>query len=87
VTQKPSLNKAPPTTPSAAATSVKSSSAAAAGAKCGPLPTLEEDEDEEGMVDMVDPATGEYGGPTKGGRQKEPTTYGDWQFKGRCTDF
>ncbi len=53
--------------------------------KCGTVP-LEEEEDED-VVDMVDAKTGEWGGPTKGGRQPEPTRFGDWERKGRCTDF
>lgn len=31
----------------------------------------------------VNPATGEVGGP----RGPEPTRYGDWERKGRVTDF
>ena len=58
--------------------------AAAAGDACGPL---DADVEEEEMVTMVDPATGEWGGPTKGGAMPEPTRFGDWERKGRCTDF
>lgn len=29
----------------------------------------------------------EWGGPRRGGRLKEPTRFGDWERKGRCTDF
>lgn len=29
----------------------------------------------------------EWGGPRRGGRMPEPTRYGDWERKGRCTDF
>lgn len=29
----------------------------------------------------------EWGGPTRGGRRPEPTRYGDWERKGRATDF
>jgi len=29
----------------------------------------------------------EWGGPTRGGRMQEPTRFGDWERKGRCTDF
>lgn len=29
----------------------------------------------------------EWGGPTRGGRLAEPTRYGDWERKGRCSDF
>lgn len=45
------------------------------------------DSDEEDMVQMVDPNTGEWGGPTKGGTMPEPTRFGDWERAGRCTDF
>lgn len=52
--------------------------------KCGdPL----QDDDEEDMVPMIDPKTNEWGGPTKGGVMPEPTRFGDWERKGRCTDF
>jgi hypothetical protein len=29
----------------------------------------------------------EWGGPRRGGRIAEPTRFGDWERKGRCTDF
>lgn len=29
----------------------------------------------------------EWNGPRRGGRLPEPTRYGDWERKGRCTDF
>lgn len=29
----------------------------------------------------------EWGGPRRGGRFEEPTRFGDWERKGRCTDF
>lgn len=29
----------------------------------------------------------EWGGPRRGGRLPEPTRFGDWERKGRCTDF
>ena len=29
----------------------------------------------------------EWGGPRRGGRFPEPTRYGDWERKGRCSDF
>jgi hypothetical protein len=51
--------------------------------KCGPL----DEDDEADMVPMIDGATGEWGGPTKGGAMPEPTRFGDWERKGRCTDF
>jgi hypothetical protein len=65
----------------------KPAGAAAAGAgddKCGPL---DGDDDDDDFVPMVDAATGEWGGPTRGGAAPEPTRYGDWERKGRCTDF
>ena len=56
----------------------------------------EEMEEEEGMEQeemFVQPHTSlghellEWGGPTRGGRLSEPTRFGDWERKGRCTDF
>ncbi|KAJ1454526.1 hypothetical protein M885DRAFT_618098 [Pelagophyceae sp. CCMP2097] len=46
-------------------------------------------EDEDEMEDMfIDTPMGrEHGGPTRGGRHKEPTRFGDWERKGRCSDF
>ena len=47
----------------------------------------EEGEDDAQYVDengnFVNKATGEVGGP----RGPEPTRYGDWEQKGRCSDF
>lgn len=54
-------------------------------AKCGPTDDI--DTDDEDMVPMIDDKTGEWGGPTKGGSMPEPTRFGDWERKGRCTDF
>lgn len=61
--------------------------AAAAGAQstvkldaCG---DEEEEETSEEYIDMWNEETGEWGGP----RGLEPTRYGDWERKGRCTDF
>lgn len=45
-----------------------------------------DDDDTEDMV-AVGPSGVEYGGPTRGGKLKEPTRYGDWERKGRCSDF
>ena len=47
----------------------------------------EEDEDDEDFVDYTDEQTGEWNGPTRGGRRPEPTRHGDWHVMGRCTDF
>ena len=48
-----------------------------------------EDEDEEELEEMFieGPAGLEWGGPTRGGRKPEPTRYGDWERKGRVSDF
>ena len=43
----------------------------------------EEKEPLEAWPDNVNPHTGEVGGP----RGPEPTRYGDWERKGRVTDF
>mmetsp|Transcript_48612 Transcript_48612/g.110322 ORF Transcript_48612/g.110322 Transcript_48612/m.110322 type:complete len:121 (+) Transcript_48612:234-596(+) len=52
--------------------------------KCGDV--------EEEVVEMEEmfctAAAGlEWGGPRRGGRFAEPTRFGDWEQKGRCTDF
>ncbi len=39
--------------------------------------------EEETRYEYVNPKTGERGGP----RGPEPTRYGDWERKGRCSDF
>ena len=48
-----------------------------------------DDDDDDDMEDMfVDTSMGkEWGGPTRGGRMPEPTRFGDWERKGRATDF
>jgi len=50
--------------------------------------------DEEDMEEMfVEPdaclgtSEVEWGGPRRGGKLAEPTRFGDWERKGRCTDF
>ncbi|CAN8251448.1 unnamed protein product [Cochlearia groenlandica] len=45
----------------------------------------EEDEEEEGEGggEIVNKETGEIGGP----KGPEPTRYGDWEQRGRCSDF
>lgn len=49
----------------------------------------DDDDEDDDEVDVVDigPAGVEYGGPQRGGKFKEPTRFGDWERKGRCTDF
>lgn len=46
---------------------------------------MEEEELEE--MFMEGPAGIEWGGPTRGGKHREPTRYGDWERNGRCSDF
>ena len=50
---------------------------------------LDGDDEEQGAsaAPLVDPATGERGGPTRGGSRPEPTRYSDWEYKGRVSDF
>jgi hypothetical protein len=59
---------------------------------CGDVDHLDDDDDdmEEMFVDAhesFDHKTTEWGGPRRGGRLPEPTRYGDWERKGRCSDF
>lgn len=69
--------------------------ATSAGGTCAqglPLAEDDEEEEQEEMFVVADPVLGlgavrEWGGPTRGGRLSEPTRYGDWERKGRCTDF
>jgi hypothetical protein len=55
------------------------------------LPPLGELEDDVEMEDMFQPGPSlgqvEWGGPTRGGSRPEPTRFGDWDRKGRCSDF
>ena len=46
----------------------------------------EEDEYEDMFVKTVFKDI-EWGGPLRGGRMLEPTRFGDWERKGRVTDF
>ena len=52
---------------------------------------VDDDEDMEDMFVKPDACLGtseiEWGGPRRGGKFAEPTRYGDWERKGRCTDF
>jgi hypothetical protein len=43
----------------------------------------EAEEDDGETLEFVNPTTGERGGP----RGPEPTRYGDWERKGRISDF
>jgi hypothetical protein len=61
---------------------------AASGDKSGDACGVVE-EDVVEMEDMFVTTTMglEWGGPMRGGRYNEPTRFGDWEQKGRCTDF
>jgi hypothetical protein len=54
--------------------------------KCGPTP---DDDDLEELEEMFvqGPAGIEWNGPTRGGKRPEPTRFGDWERKGRASDF
>mmetsp|Transcript_2953 Transcript_2953/g.3256 ORF Transcript_2953/g.3256 Transcript_2953/m.3256 type:complete len:150 (-) Transcript_2953:256-705(-) len=59
---------------------------------CGTPPDEDDDDDytEEMFVQphfSIGHQFVEWGGPTRGGRLSEPTRFGDWERKGRCTDF
>ena len=53
---------------------------------CGPTLT-EDDPDELEEMFIEGPAGMEWNGPTRGGRRPEPTRFGDWERKGRASDF
>jgi hypothetical protein len=88
--------------PSAAAdndgTEAGAASAALDGASCArgasndAVVDGDEGDEQEEMFVTSDPALGvgtvrEWGGPRRGGALAEPTRFGDWERKGRCTDF
>ena len=56
---------------------------------CEEIQDGEKQDDDIEMEDMFcETSSGkEWGGPMRGGRFYEPTRYGDWERKGRCTDF
>lgn len=45
--------------------------------------TWEDEDEDDDYVEMVNEETGEWNGP----QGPEPTRYGDWSQKGRCSDF
>jgi hypothetical protein len=62
------------------------------GASNDPAVDGDEEDDQEEMFVTSDPGLGvgtarEWGGPRRGGALAEPTRFGDWERKGRCTDF
>ena len=93
---RPPLSAPPSLSAVSGACRPKSSAAAAAPRDDAAPPTPKprvavdvETDDEDDMEDMfVDTSMGkEWGGPTRGGRMPEPTRFGDWERKGRATDF
>ena len=58
-------------------------------ALCGDDESDDEDEDTMEQMFIMGPSVGkvEWGGPTRGGARPEPTRYGDWERKGRASDF
>jgi len=75
--------------------STDDSATTSSGSSCSqgiPLDEEEEEEEQEEMFVTADPVLGhgtikEWGGPRRGGSLAEPTRFGDWERKGRCTDF
>lgn len=55
-------------------------------ASCGPENPDDEEDEMENMF-VQGPAGMEWGGPTRGGQRPEPTRYGDWERKGRASDW
>ena len=45
------------------------------------------DEDYENMFVKTSFNNVEWGGPLRGGKLLEPTRFGDWERKARCTDW
>lgn len=66
-------------------------------AACGDIDSDDEDEDDEMEQEEMfveayaspsfEHGVAEWGGPRRGGRLPEPTRFGDWERKGRCSDF
>jgi hypothetical protein len=57
---------------------------------CGDVDDDDEMEQEQMFVDPHESFAfkiREWGGPRRGGRLLEPTRFGDWERKGRCSDF
>lgn len=54
--------------------------------KCDNNSNLSEEDDLEEMF-ILGPSGMEWNGPTRGGSRPEPTRYGDWERKGRASDF
>ena len=57
--------------------------------KCSTTDNDNNDYELDELEDMfvMGPKGIEWNGPTRGGRQPEPTRYGDWERKGRASDF
>ena len=78
----PSLN---PTTAATATAAPELTSA------CGTVDDNDDEMEQEEMFVNPHESLGhdkrEWGGPRRGGRLAEPTRFGDWERKGRCSDF
>lgn len=84
------------TNSSTSTSNTNDSTTSSSGSSCSqgiPLDTNnDEEEEQEDMFVTADPILGhgtikEWGGPRRGGKLAEPTRFGDWERKGRCTDF
>jgi len=63
-------------------------SAGSTSAQPPKTPTADEEDLEDPEEMFVQGPNGvEWGGPTRGGRHAEPTRFGDWERKGRVSDF
>ena len=60
---------------------------AAEKSACGDVDDDDDDDEYEEMFVRTNDDRLEWGGPLRGGRMLEPTRFGDWERKGRCTDF
>ena len=54
---------------------------------CGTEPSVDDEDDDMEEMFVQGPAGMEWGGPTRGGQRPEPTRFGDWERKGRTSDF
>jgi hypothetical protein len=55
--------------------------------KCSTNDNDDDELDEMEEMFVMGPKGMEWNGPTRGGQRPEPTRYGDWERKGRASDF
>lgn len=80
---------------SSSSSSEKGNDASTLGFDRDAIKSIDEEDDAEMEEMWVDPDPGlnldvkmkEHGGPRRGGRYLEPTRFGDWERKSRCSDF